>query len=256
MQQVTRGWKAVGAAVAGPHKGPTGCQDAFALKTIDTGRGPVLVAALADGAGSASHGGDAARLFVAALVDAAQTRLAAREVANGRRRRLWTTTDTRQSFAHARSVLDSAIASSQVARREWGTTALLAVLSAESSVLGRIGDGAFILRIQGSWTAPLWPDMGNYVNVTEFVTHPDVRPQVVRVDAAESALIFSDGLQPLALDYAKQQPFAPFCAAVLGELERAADTTVLAGQLAAWLQSAAIRDRVDDDVSLVMACRE
>ena len=189
------------------------------------------------------------------MVDALVTAALAQVARKAPRQRLWTVADSQAVFAVARASLDAEIARHAEDRRQWGTTALLAVLTPEATVLARIGDGGFALRQGTAWTAPLWPEMSEYVNVTEFVTHPDVRVQTARCPAVEALVMFSDGLQPLALDYAARAPFVPFCGAVLRELERSADLAVLANQLTLWLQSETIRQRADDDVSLVMALR-
>ena len=167
---MTPDWKTVSAAVAGPKKGARGCQDAVAVRVARAAGRQALVIALADGAGSASHGGDAARLIVHTLATRAVGRLRWR-LKQAAASALWTVDDMTQVFLHTRESVVAAAAASGHALREWGSTGLLAVLTDDATVLAQMGDGAICLRREGLWTCPIWPNLDEYVNVTTFVTH-------------------------------------------------------------------------------------
>lgn len=250
---MTGDWKTASAAVAGPNKGALGCQDAVALRRLRAGDRSALVIALADGAGSAVHGGDAARLIVALLCQFAATRLR-RRLRAGKSPAL-NTADLEIAFARARGAVTRAAEAQQHDLRDWGSTALLAVLLDDATIIAQVGDGAVCLRIDGQWSCPLPPDLDGYVNVTAFLTHAHAPPRTHAGPRADAALLFSDGLQPLALDYKKAEPHEPFCQGVIAELGKSADPRKLERDLAAWLASDAIRARTDDDISLAMALR-
>ncbi len=248
------GWKTVSAAVAGPNKDARGCQDAVALRIARAGPRHALVIALADGAGSAAFGGDAARLIVRTLAGAAVSRLR-RRLLSAPDEALWTLDDMARVFAGARDAVTRAAQEHGNPLREWGSTGLLAVVTPHATVLAQMGDGAICLRHADTWTCPIFPDLAAYVNVTTFVTHADAPLQTHFGPPADALLLLSDGLQPLALDYQAGQPHVPFCRAVIAELGKSTDGRKLQRDLQAWLASDAIRARSDDDISLAMALR-
>lgn len=254
MRVTAADWKTVAAAVAGPNKAERGCQDATAIRRVGAGERSALVVALADGAGSARHGGDAARLIVQTLADATVSRLR-RRLARGAVVPPWTPVDMAAVFDRARGAVTRAATAQSDALRDWGSTGLLIVATAEATVLGQIGDGAMCLRHAGVWSCPIWPDLDGYVNVTAFVTQPDAPLRTHVAPPADALLAFSDGLQPLVLDYQTGLPHTPFCAAVIAELAKGPDLRILQEQLARWLASDTIRSRSDDDISLAMALR-
>ena len=247
-------WKTVAAAVAGPSKGALGCQDAVAIRPVHAGDGHALVIALADGAGSAAQGGDAARLIVQTLLAFATSRLR-RRLRAGASTEPWSLEDMAGAFARARDAVTLAAQERGGELRDWGSTGLLAVLTPDATWLAQMGDGAICLRQQGVWICPLPPDLDGYVNVTTFVTHAQAPLRTHQGPAVEAALLFSDGLQPLALDYKLAQPHAPFCQGVIAELGKSTEPRKLERDLTAWLSSDAIRARSDDDISLAMALR-
>ncbi len=242
------------AAVAGPNKGERGCQDAVAVRIARGGGREALVIALADGAGSARYGGDAARLIVHTLAAGAVGRLRGRLDAHPASP-LWTVADMAVLFARARQAVTQAAAAQGHGLREWGSTGLLAVVTDEATVLAQLGDGAICLRHNGIWSCPIFPDLSAYVNVTTFVTHADAPLQTHVGPPADALLLLSDGLQPLALDYQAVAPHAPFCHGVIAELGKSTDRSKLHRDLLGWLASDAIRARSDDDISLAMALR-
>ena len=255
MTAIASDWKTVSAAVAGPNKGERGCQDAVALRLVRAGGRQALILALADGAGSASHGGDAAQLIVQTFASLATGRLRHR-MQRGDRPVLWDLDDMAALFQRARERVTDAARMHHHALREWGSTGLLAVVTDEATVLAQMGDGAICLRNAGQWTCPIWPDLDGYVNVTTFVTHGHAPLRTHVGGPTEAILLFSDGLQALALDYPAGRPHVPFCHGVVAELAKSADPRKLQRDLTAWLASDAIRARSDDDISLAMAIRD
>ncbi len=222
------------------------------MRRVRVGARDALVIALADGAGSAAFGGDAARLIVRTLAGLAVSRLRHR-LRSSRRQTLWDLQDMALAFQRAREAVTLVAQTRGDALRDWGSTGLLAVVTEDAAVLAQLGDGAICLRHAGVWTCPIWPDLDGYVNVTTFVTHAHAPLQTHMGPPADALLLVSDGLQPLALDYRSGQPHAPFCQGVIAELGKSTDGRKLRRDLTAWLGSDAIRARSDDDISLAMA---
>lgn len=248
-------WHLAAAAVAGPHKQPEQGQDAVRTRLIRAQDQEILVLALADGAGSAQHARAAAQLIVKSLAAFTAERIRGR-LRRGPQKTLWQEADTRAAMTYTRRQLHAEIQAQGHDRREWGSTALLAVLTADSTTLGQVGDGAMCVRQAGQWLLPLPVNLDAYVNVTPMLVDADAPVQVAQLAAVEAIVGFSDGLQPLAIDYATGQPFAPFCDGVIRALDQALGRTLLEQHLRQWLASPTVRARTDDDVSLLLASRQ
>jgi hypothetical protein len=121
----------------------------------------VLVAALADGAGSAQRADAGARFHLA------HRRGGGRGAPDG-------AADAKEAAALLRFAAEQArLAVAALAGHEardvadFASTLLVAVLHAEGGAIGQIGDGAVVARNGGGiWQPILWPDHGEYVNTT------------------------------------------------------------------------------------------
>ena len=95
----------------------------------------------------------------------------------------------------------------------------MAVLHADGGAVGQIGDGAVVAQEgEGVWQPLLWPDHGEYVNTTRFLTDADALAPSARssssLPALSSVCLFSDGLERLVLDLRARTAHAPFFDAV------------------------------------------
>jgi hypothetical protein len=72
-------------------------------------------------------------------------------------------------------------------------------------------------------------------------------------DGLGGLVLFSDGLQSLALNLASASPFAPFFAPFLQALADPFDSDATSAGLAAFLDSARVCARTDDDKTLLAA---
>ncbi len=221
------------------------------------GPGEALVAAVADGAGSAPRGGAGAALACRVMAASAAARL---------RRDGFAALDPSAAVEAARAALLAAAGRHGIAPRALATTAILLLSDGERTRLAHVGDGAVVARgADGGWTALAWPAGGPYAGMTAFLTDepaPEVR--VREVDGPVSGLaLFTDGLERLVLDLAGGTPHAPFFDMVAAPLDRrAADPAVPAGRdrtlsaaLARYLGSEPVTDRTDDDTTLLLAVR-
>jgi hypothetical protein len=144
------------------------------------------------------------------------------------------------------------------------------VVAADCAAFFQVGDGAIVVDAEPprqGYDCVFWPAHDEYENVTFFAAQPDAAEHLLwtLVDrpVAELAL-FSDGLQRLALDYAAQQPYAPFFRSMLSPLhdqdagpnaDQVAGEDGLSLSLAAFLDSPRVNDRTDDDKTLMLAVR-
>lgn len=102
------------------------------------------------------------------------------------------------------------------------------------------------------------PQNGEYLNETTFLISPDAL-NTVQINVWHGApgyvAAFSDGLQMLALKMPEGTPHPPFFAPLFQFVARMTDAAAAQEQLTAFLHSPRLRERVDDDVTLLIAAR-
>jgi hypothetical protein len=246
-------WRIAQASVAGTAHAAsaTPCQDAGYAAVLPCG---TLLAAVADGAGSASHAGQGAQAAVAAFA-AACTEAAAADPALGFFDRAFAL-DWLQRLRAALAAL--AAARGRVAA-DYACTFLGALIGAESACFVQIGDGAIVVAEAGD--APrcvFWPQHGEFANSTFFVTHGDaaellqVRHEPRHLDRAA---LFSDGLERLVLDFSARCVYPPSLSPIFAWLAGLEDGADACGPLALYLDSPRVNLRTDDDKTLILATR-
>src|SRR5262249_47749067 len=137
MADTRTGWRAAGVSVAGVSHGKAGtpCQDAHLCTILPSG---VVVAAVADGAGSAAQAEVGSAVAVWAAVDKLTKRLRdglPLEEAD------WHEL-LREGIAVARTMLAAEAAARECQGEDLATTLLLAVATPELIAAGQVGDGA------------------------------------------------------------------------------------------------------------------
>ena len=245
-------WNLVHAIVAGAYRSDAASvQDAVAVAEVAGRKGSTLLVAVADGAGSASHGQAGARLAVTTALAAMRKRVQR----PGRQLSVRTVLDA-DGMAHVLADVQRAIAELAAAHdpREYATTLLLAAADADATACAQVGDGALVVREGAAWRAVFWPDQGEYLNTTRFVTESDPGLRTAVLEPVDALAALTDGLQGLALDYAARAPHPPFFDGFFAELAHT-DGAMLAEPLHAFLAGAGVRGRTDDDLALVLALR-
>lgn len=233
-------------------------------RTVQHLPGGVLVAVVADGAGSARHGGTGAAAAARIVARAAEDALARRPFDGLDEEDLRDWTDA------ARDVIGRGAARrSQVGTpttlRDFATTLLLAVSNGRRTWTAHVGDGAIVGRVaeDASWRMLSWPASGDYAGTTYFLTdEPAPQLRVEHHDAPLSGLaLLSDGLERLVLDFAARTAHGPFFDRMAGPLDARAGTGEdgpardLSRALGAYLDGEAVCARSDDDKTLVVAVR-
>ena len=106
-----------------------------------------------------------------------------------------------------------------------------------------------------------WPQTGQYVNETRFVTDSDAAVHLECVVLAETVAeiaLLTDGLQTLALHYQHQQAHTPFFRPMFHQLRAQTEpgsSELLTNALARFLASPAVNERTHDDKTLILATR-
>lgn len=289
-------WVHAAASVAGTAHKARGeaCQDRHAVQLCrpdDT----ILSVVVSDGAGSALFGGEGAHILCDALSleiqdylsqggsvldithDQAQLWLA-RVRADMMEKRL----DGATLGAFACTLLVAVVAETAAAFLQIGDGAIVIKRAHRTSRAvdkGCCGDGLNLAsnfgeaqvaasveefsaaRVDGPEVV-FWPQQGEYINTTRFVTDDDYREAlqvVVYHERLDEVAIFTDGLQQLLLDYPRRQAHGPFFGSMFGALRAAAtgdqDPEALCAALEAYLDCGAINERTQDDKTLVIAQR-
>src|SRR6476646_6130223 len=185
------------------------CQDAhFHLEAKDADGKPVMVLAVADGAGSAALAEVGATLACETFA-----RLVEAYVGKGGRvaaieRQLVERWITGLVY---RIELDAKRAGARV--QDYSCTLLAAVVADQNAVFVQIGDGAMVVSNGTGWRHVFWPQHGEFANTTNFVTSERavLAMEFVRLDeAVEEVAVFTDGIENLVLQKAGKTVHAPF----------------------------------------------
>jgi hypothetical protein len=228
------------------------CQD-FSLATkVSTANDEVLIAACADGAGSASLSSVGAELACGRAIE-----IIAEALQNG----LAPSNIDRETFAEwfrcVHGALRAKAESLGVAARELACTLLIVIAASDTTACAQVGDGAIVIPDNEIYSVVFWPDNGEYANTTYFLTDPAFETHLMaRMLGRVSAIaVMTDGLQRLALDFSAQAPHEPFFAPLFKALGSAPFAEDLAVPLRQFLSSSAVNERTDDDKTLLLAMR-
>lgn len=278
-------WRVVAASAAGSAHLARGlpCQDAWAWRCLPTGP---LLAAVADGAGSAARAELGAALAVEAVLDALVHRWL------GAASPLSPPSDApasvipfddapdhgdadpdgpgpaepteerwlREAVVEARAALEARSRELGCPLRDLACTLICVVVEADRLWVAQVGDGLALARDgSGAWHTVGRPQKeGEYANEAHFLTAADALARLVTSAwpiAADALVASSDGLLRLMLQLPGFAPHPPFVEPLVrfaaGELtpERAGE------QLARFLAGPRIAARTDDDTTLLIAWR-
>jgi serine/threonine protein phosphatase PrpC len=242
-------WRVAGAAVCGRAHERSGrrCQDALAWAVTPD---DVLVAAVADGAGSAPYAEAGARravdVAVASLVAAVALRFDEAGVPLA----------IRDAFSDALEAIAGEARQRGAAIDALATTLVIAVAGRNLSV-GSLGDGAIVAdEADGGLVRLTDPHCGEHANETIFLSTPgalDALSLRTRPVGAQHVALLTDGITPLALSHASGEPHVAFFAPVFRFADEAHDSLVASAELADFLRSPRVAARTDDDMTLLVA---
>lgn len=245
-------WQVVAASVGGTShlKNNQLCQDAHHWQILPDS---VLVAAVADGAGSAVSGKVGAMVAVEAAIENISVKQFTRR-----------TLDDEQ----VRSLLNDAIIAAKLAvedeaaacdkqPQDLATTLIVTIATPELAAVVQIGDGMAVAKDRmGNLLALTMPDNGEYINATTFLTSPnalDTAQMRLWREAIVNVGVLTDGLQMLALNMAMGAPHKPFFFPLFDFAANAEDKGAAKEQLMTFLRSDRITQRTDDDLTLIIA---
>ena len=247
-------WRVLSASVQGTSHIRAGlpCQDSVYSRADLPGG--ALIAAVADGAGSAPLSDIGSSLAARESVEAARLSM------------LHTSANVSESYLRATAHASVLIARSALHRearkrgrsvRDFATTLILVISAGDVLAAAQIGDGAAVVSDRsGDYSLFTTPQRGEYANVTQFLTSANaldsLELKTETIDLSRLAM-FTDGIQNLVLDAATGVPHAPFFAPIFSWFESNADRPDSASALKALLVSPRVTSRADDDVTLLLA---
>lgn len=237
-------WKLVCGSVQGTSHVLSGipCQDYCAGAVV----GMTLIAACADGAGSAELSQLGSKVAVDRFMEVAKCNV----------------TPTREQVeawvdAARQRLIDEATANGATPR-QLACTFLAALVGDGWAAFVQVGDGMIVFDGPEGYNLAFWPDNGEYANTTRFLSeddyHQHMRVEIVHRHVTEVAVL-TDGLQMLALDILGAKVHAPFFAPLFKAVKNNEDPAILETSLLQFMNSPRVNDRTDDDKSLILATR-
>lgn len=251
-------WVWAGASAAGTSHAALElpCQDAFACRVWQRdGQDPVLIAVVADGAGSA-HMSQVGAALSASLVRAG---IVTEALDAG-----IPVSDVEDTLLHAlsevRRLIGLKAAHDGNAIDDYAATLLVAIAGTDGAIFAQIGDGAIVVDDgERGWRPVHWPDHGEYANTTSFLTQ-DAALDALRVEVTERPVrrlaMFTDGLERLVLDFRSRSAHAPFFDRItepLASSPRGGEVVALSDDLEAFLYFEKVNARTDDDKTFLCA---
>lgn len=165
----------------------------------------------------------------------------------------------RQCFEKARQSLFRLAEEIEVPVREVACTLILIAASATTVVAIQIGDGAALVVTPTEMAALTRPPESEYLNETSFLTVDDAveSAQIERYTGEiRGVVVFTDGLQMLALKMPGGTPFEPFFRPLLKFVEQEEVSAHRESEFRKFLTAPRITQRADDDLTLLIALRE
>ncbi len=246
-------WRVVAASVCGTShlKNKQLCQDAHHWQILPDN---ILVAAAADGAGSAILGKVGAMVAVETAVEYISTQ----EITNS----IFEDDTVVRSLLHdaivaSKNAVQEEAVACQKSATDLATTLIVMIATPEIVAVAQIGDGAAVAKdTDGNLIALTIPDSGEYINETCFLTSVDSL-DVVQMRIWRQAIVnvglLTDGLQMLAINMNIGAPHKPFFSPLFEFAGSFQDRTAAKEQLVKFLRSERITQRTDDDLTLILA---
>ena len=236
----------------------TECQDRFACRSVKTpAEGEVLIAVVADGAGSTTDGQIGAAVACEIFMEEVADFLSAKDASV----KSLTHDFGRRWISYFQQKIGQIALANKKELRDYASTLVGAVIGAECAAFYQIGDGGIVFSVSGearSYRFAIAPVESEYVNVTDFVTDETaaerLRFELVK-ENVEDLILFSDGIYAVAVDYQAGQPHEPFLMPMIAPLRNGAALNGLNEKLENFLASPKINEKTDDDKTIILASR-
>ncbi len=229
------------------------CQDSSRVRILDGKSAGTLVACVADGAGSAKHSNVGSLVTCNAILECVDAYLESHgTIANLDKSQVIGWCDV------ARGRIDEEAKARETRAAEFAATLCAAILSPTGSCFFQIGDGAIVLKQHGPLGVVFWPESGEYINTTTFLTSKEYRDRLQFFSTTsifQDVALFTDGIDRIALRFDSQTPHPPFFDPLFEALRTLPDWQSLGDKLESFLRSPSVSSRSDDDKTLLLATR-
>jgi hypothetical protein len=247
-------WKAIYDSVQGTshQSAEIPCQDACCVASL-TDPHEMFIAICADGAGSAQHSERGAKavckLFIQFLQQAPPDSFSDPQA---------TANSIVEVCSKIRTEIESIATAEQIELRELACTMLASIVFGTFAVFVQIGDGAIVVLGERGYETVFWPQSGEYLNTTNFLTDAEYAKKLeVRIvdSRVDEFAMFTDGLERLALRVNDRAAHEPFFRPLFQSLRAATQPDDYLQPLRQFLTSQRVNDRTDDDKTLILATR-
>ena len=238
-------------------------QDSFRYRTIPEQQ--ILVAAVSDGAGSSPKSQVSSSIAVLRAVDVTTDALVKDADLE---------TALRAGFEAAMSAVHKMAARDRKNDiSSYHATLVLAAWTPDGIAAIQVGDGAAIVTTPDGPKMLTIPQQGEYANETYFITMPQA-PNIAffnHTEDADGLIIFTDGLQKQAVDFAHKRPYPEFVDAALGasaheDEQTETETRIRSSSssrirtaadlmLHEWLAREQVAENNSDDSTIIVASR-
>jgi hypothetical protein len=249
-------WRYINASIIGTSHKNSGmqCQDECLSAEIEKsdGSSKAFIAIASDGAGSARYGREGAITVCEYIYETVQKWFNDSAIVQ-----MESQDKVKEWIIQVRDHLDKIAKKDSLTIRDYACTLLCTVITPEGAIYFQIGDGAIVISEGGEYRPVFWPQSGEYINMTNFITDFDaseyMQIEISPTVPLEVALL-SDGLQHLALHFETKTAYSPFFEPMFSHLRKEPPgfSENLTNQLALFLQSKVINERTDDDKTLVL----
>lgn len=262
----TRNWRIAQASVVGlAHINLNAeCQDRVSSRIINTAAdGEVLIAVMADGAGSSERGFQGAEFACKLFIEEVSSFL---DFTNASVKSLTEDFGERWISYFQQRIAEMAQVDGK-ALRDYASTLVAAVIGETSAVFYQIGDGGIVISNSGlpeSYRFAVAPADSEYVNMTDFITDKAATERLrysLIDERIEDLILFSDGIFPVAVDYQINQPHEPFLMPMIAPLRKLNSSNGngaggdLNEKLEKFLASPKLNEKTDDDKTIILASR-
>jgi hypothetical protein len=223
------------------------CQDAHYWRISN---GDVLVAAVADGAGSASLAEVGAKIAAKSAVEA----FCAKGKSSGDDKGIRSSLN--DALKEAQNTVRAEATERQVEVGQLATTLILVVATPELVGAAQVGDGIVVIKdFDGNIIGVTTPKGGEHVNETTFLNaRRDLKhaQMVLWRGSPTHVAIMSDGLQRLALKMPSGKPHGPFFTPLFNFVSYTPESAQAQEQLEQFMGSPRITENTTDDLTLVL----
>lgn len=144
--------------------------------------------------------------------------------------------------------------------RHFASTMILSIISDSMGMFCQIGDGCIVINHDSLLKCVFWPQNGEYINTTNFVTDKNVSQKIMFKfinGNIQQLSVFTDGLENVALNFSEHKPYLPFFSPFFNIVPEASsgENKDLSNALSEFLNSELINKKTDDDKTIIFAIK-